>query len=43
MSECIPWDDLSEAYYEGLSRTQCRPTKDARLVIGGVCVAKTVQ
>ena len=38
MSDCIPWDDLAEAYYEGLSRTQGRPTKDARLVIGAVII-----
>jgi hypothetical protein len=38
MSECIPWDDLAEAYYEGLSSTQGRPTKDARLVIGAVII-----
>lgn len=33
MSQCIPVDELAEAYYEGLSATQGRPTKDARLVI----------
>ena len=38
MSECIPWDELAEAYYEGLSSTQGRPTKDARLVIGVVII-----
>ena len=38
MSECIPWDELAEAYYEGLSSTQGRPTKDARLVIGAVII-----
>ena len=38
MSECIPWDELAEAYYEGLSRAQGRPTKDARLVIGAVII-----
>ena len=38
MSDCIPWDDLAEAYYKGLSRTQGRPTKDARLVIGAVII-----
>jgi len=38
MSECIPWDELAEAYYEGLSDTQGRPTKDARLVIGAVII-----
>ena len=38
MSQCIPWDDLAEAYYEGLDATQGRPTKDARLVIGAVII-----
>ena len=38
MTECIPWDELAEAYYEGLSSTQGRPTKDARLVIGAVII-----
>lgn len=38
MSECIPWDELAEAYYEGLSVSQGRPTKDARLVIGAVII-----
>lgn len=38
MSECIPWDELADAYYEGLSSTQGRPTKEARLVIGAVII-----
>jgi IS5 family transposase len=38
MSACIPWDELAEAYYEGLSSSQGRPTKDARLVIGAVII-----
>lgn len=38
MSKCIPWDNLAEAYYEGLNATQGRPTKDARLVIGAVII-----
>ena len=38
MSECIPWDELAEAYYQGLSVSQGRPTKDARLVIGAVII-----
>ena len=38
MSECIPWDALAEAYYQGFSATQGRPTKDARLVIGAVII-----
>ncbi len=38
LGNCIPWDELAEAYYEGLSSTQGRPTKDARLVIGAVII-----
>ena len=38
MSDCIPWDELAEAYYKSLSSTQGRPTKDARLVIGAVII-----
>ena len=38
MSECIPWDELAEAYYEGLPATRGRPAKDARLVIGAVII-----
>ena len=38
MSQCIPWDELAEAYYAGLSSTQGRPSKDARLVIGAVII-----
>jgi IS5 family transposase len=38
LSECIPWDELAEGYYQGLSRTQGRPMKDARLVIGAVII-----
>ena len=38
MSQCIPWDVLAEGYYQGLSTTQGRPTKDARLVIGAVII-----
>jgi len=38
MSEYIPWDKLAEGYYQGLSDTQGRPTKDARLVIGAVII-----
>jgi IS5 family transposase len=38
MTQCIPWDELAEAYYDGLSSTQGRPTKDARLVIGAVII-----
>jgi len=38
MSQCIPWDDLSEGYYQSLSLHQGRPTKDARLVIAAVII-----
>jgi len=38
MSQCIPWDALAEGYYQDLSTTQGRPTKDARLVIGAVII-----
>jgi hypothetical protein len=38
LSECIPWDELAEGYYEGLADRQGRPTKDARLVIGAVII-----
>lgn len=38
LSECIPWDELAEAYYEALSETRGRPSKDPRLVIGAVII-----
>jgi hypothetical protein len=38
MSECIPWDELTEGYYHGLPDTQGRPMKDARLVIGAMII-----
>ena len=38
LGECIPWDELAEEYYRGLSRERGRPAKDARLVIGAVIV-----
>jgi len=38
MNQCIPWDALAEGYYQGLSTTQGRPSKDARLVIGAVII-----
>jgi len=38
LSQCIPWDALAEAYYQGQSRTRGRPSKDARLVIGAVII-----
>jgi hypothetical protein len=36
LSECIPWDELAESYYQGLPADRGRPLKDARLVIGAV-------
>ncbi len=38
LSECIPWDALAEGYYQDLTPSQGRPTKDARLVIGAVII-----
>lgn len=38
LSECIPWDELADSYYETLSVKQGRPAKDARLVIGAVII-----
>jgi len=38
MSQCIPWDDLAQGYYQCLSVRQGRPAKDARLVIGAMIV-----
>ncbi len=38
MSQCIPGGAVAEAYYEGLSSTQRRPTKDASLVVGAVII-----
>ncbi len=38
MSQCIPWDALSEGYCRSLSLRQGRPAKDARLVIAAVII-----
>ena len=38
LGECIPWDELAEGYYAGLSSKHGRPAKDARLVIGAVII-----
>ncbi len=38
MSQCIPWDDLAECYYQGLSADSGCPAKDARMVIGAVII-----
>lgn len=38
LSGCIPWDDLSESYYQGFVSDRGRPMKEARLVIGAVII-----
>lgn len=38
LSECMPWNELAEGYYQGFSTKQGRPAKDARLVIGAVII-----
>ncbi len=38
MSQCIPWDELAQGYYQSLSAGQWRPAKEARLVIGAVII-----
>ncbi len=38
LSDCIPWDELAESYYQGLPTDRGRPLKDARLVIGAVII-----
>ena len=38
LAQCIPWDELAQGYYEGLSHRRGRPSKDARLVIGAVII-----
>jgi hypothetical protein len=38
LSECIPWDELAESYYQDLAADRGRPLKDARLVIGAVII-----
>ncbi|MCF6252284.1 MAG: hypothetical protein L3J75_13600 [Methylococcaceae bacterium] len=38
ISQCIPWDELAEFYYQGLSVETGRPAKDARMVIGAVII-----
>jgi len=40
MSQCTPWDELAEGYYQSLSKRQGRPAKDARLVIGVVILKR---
>ncbi|MGY6275254.1 transposase [Methylomonas sp. MgM2] len=38
LSECMPWDELAESYYQGMRADRGRPMKDARLVIGAVII-----
>ena len=38
LARCIPWDALAEIYYQNLSSSQGRPSKDARLVVGAVII-----
>lgn len=38
LGECVPWDELAQAYYRKMSSGMGRPAKDARLVIGAVIV-----
>ena len=38
LSQCIPWDELAEGYYQSLSKREGRPAKDARLVVGAVII-----
>ena len=38
LGNLIPWDALSESYYQSLNATQGRPAKEARLVIGAVII-----
>jgi len=38
LGQCIPWEALADAYYQGFSDSHGRPAKDARLVIGAVII-----
>jgi IS5 family transposase len=38
LSECIPWDELADSYYQGFVADRGRPMKEARLVIGAVII-----
>lgn len=38
LSQCIPWDELGDSYYQRLSAERGRPAKEARLVIGAVII-----
>ena len=38
LSEMIPWDELSDIYYQSLSKKMGPPAIDARIVIGALIV-----
>ena len=38
LSECIPWEELTQSYYTNFTSTTGRPPKDAQLVIGAVII-----
>lgn len=38
LSQNIPWDELAEVYYDGMSKTMGAPAKDARVVIGSMII-----
>ena len=38
LSECIPWDELAESYYQGFVADRGRPMQEARLMIGAVII-----
>jgi Transposase domain (DUF772). len=38
LSACIPWDELSNAYYQSFNASTGRPAKEGRLVIGAVII-----
>ena len=35
---CIPWDELSNAYYQSFNASTGRPAKEGRLVVGAVII-----
>jgi hypothetical protein len=40
LSQCIPWDNLAESYYQSLSADRGHPDKEARLVISNASPLK---
>ena len=38
LSACIPWDELSNAYYQCFNANTGRPAKEGRLVVGAVII-----